>query len=163
MNENSQCFDMACGNLLRGASDLYACKGVLSMVNAHARVSQKLWNWKYLPLPILNEPIPLTTAANPPTQTMWNVQEIRHRKWLRQSPVRDRSGWAFDWHSCHPLRDNRGRTVSYPTAPSQIPARGITAPGSSKLLTLHPAAFMMVLREHAGCAVWLFQSTLSVP
>jgi len=30
---------------------------------------------------------------------------------------------------------NRGRTASYPTAPSQIPACGITAQGSSKLLT----------------------------
>ena len=30
---------------------------------------------------------------------------------------------------------NRGRTASYPTAPSQIPACGITAPGSSDLLT----------------------------
>jgi len=37
------------------------------------------------------------------------------------------------------LRDNRGRTAGYPTAPSQIPACGITAPGSSKLLALHPA------------------------
>jgi hypothetical protein len=34
---------------------------------------------------------------------------------------------------------NRGRTAGYPTAPSQIPACGITAPGSSKLLALHPA------------------------
>ena len=33
------------------------------------------------------------------------------------------------------LEDNRGRTASYPTAPSQIPACGITAQGSSKLLT----------------------------
>jgi len=31
--------------------------------------------------------------------------------------------------------NNRGRTASYPTAPSQIPACGITAQGSSKLLT----------------------------
>ncbi len=31
-------------------------------------------------------------------------------------------------------RFNRGRTASYPTAPSQIPASGITAPGSSGLL-----------------------------
>ena len=31
--------------------------------------------------------------------------------------------------------DNRGRTASYPTAPSQIPACGITAQGSSKLFT----------------------------
>jgi hypothetical protein len=30
---------------------------------------------------------------------------------------------------------NQGRTASYPTAPSQIPACGITAPGSSDLLT----------------------------
>jgi len=30
---------------------------------------------------------------------------------------------------------NQGRTASYPTAPSQIPACGITAPGSSNLLT----------------------------
>ena len=30
---------------------------------------------------------------------------------------------------------NRGRTASYPTAPSQIPACGITAQGSSKLFT----------------------------
>jgi hypothetical protein len=37
------------------------------------------------------------------------------------------------------LRDNRGRTAGYPTAPSQIPACGITAPGSSKPLALHPA------------------------
>ena len=34
---------------------------------------------------------------------------------------------------------NRGRTASYLTAPSQIPACGITAPGSSKLLALDPA------------------------
>src|SRR5664280_2126637 len=33
-------------------------------------------------------------------------------------------------------RLNRGRTASYPTAPSQIPACGITAQGSSKLLAL---------------------------
>jgi len=32
-----------------------------------------------------------------------------------------------------------GRTASYPTTPSQIPACGITAPGSSKLLALHAA------------------------
>jgi hypothetical protein len=32
-------------------------------------------------------------------------------------------------------RKNQGRTASYPTAPSQIPACGITAPGSSNLLT----------------------------
>ena len=32
---------------------------------------------------------------------------------------------------------DRGRTVSYPTAPSQIPACGTTAQGFSKLLTLH--------------------------
>jgi hypothetical protein len=30
---------------------------------------------------------------------------------------------------------NQGRTASYPTAPSQIPACGTTAPGSSNLLT----------------------------
>lgn len=35
---------------------------------------------------------------------------------------------------------DRGRTASYPTAPSQIPACGITAQGSSKLLTLHTAS-----------------------
>jgi hypothetical protein len=29
---------------------------------------------------------------------------------------------------------NRGRTAGYPTAPSQIPACGISAPGSSVLL-----------------------------
>ena len=34
---------------------------------------------------------------------------------------------------------HQGRTASYPTAPSQIPACGITAPGSSKLLALHTA------------------------
>jgi hypothetical protein len=33
------------------------------------------------------------------------------------------------------LRYDQGRTASYPTAPSQIPACGTTAPGSSNLLT----------------------------
>jgi hypothetical protein len=33
------------------------------------------------------------------------------------------------------FRKNQGRTVSYPAAPSQIPACGTTAPGSSNLLT----------------------------
>ena len=39
----------------------------------------------------------------------------------------------------------RGRTASYPTAPSQIPACGITAQGSSKLLASHTAFFFMPL------------------
>jgi len=34
----------------------------------------------------------------------------------------------------------QGRTASYPTAPSQIPACGILAPGFSKLLALHSVA-----------------------
>ena len=42
---------------------------------------------------------------------------------------------------------NRGRTASYPTAPSQIPACGITAPGSSKLLALHPALILRFLES----------------
>ena len=33
------------------------------------------------------------------------------------------------------MKKNQGRTVSYPAAPSQIPACGTTAPGSSNLLT----------------------------
>ena len=34
---------------------------------------------------------------------------------------------------------DRGRTASYPTAPSQTPACGITAPGSSELFAWVPA------------------------
>ena len=37
------------------------------------------------------------------------------------------------------MQNYRGRTISYLTAPSQIPACGITAPGSSELLASHLA------------------------
>ena len=40
---------------------------------------------------------------------------------------------------------DQGRTASYPTAPSQIPACGITAPGSSELLTSHIFAAQVFL------------------
>lgn len=40
---------------------------------------------------------------------------------------------------------DRGRTASYPTAPSRIPACGITAQGSSKLLALHTVLIILFL------------------
>ena len=54
----------------------------------------------------------------------WNVKHFY--AWYK----RDGGGRCYTY---------RGRTASYPTAPSQIPASGITAPGSSKLLALHTA------------------------
>ncbi len=42
---------------------------------------------------------------------------------------------------------HQGRTASYPTAPSQIPACGITAPGSSERLASHESD-TVVLRNH---------------
>jgi hypothetical protein len=48
-------------------------------------------------------------------------------EWLEQMRQLDATGKKLD----------RGRAASYPTAPSQIPACEITAPGSSKLLALH--------------------------
>ncbi|MBF8278382.1 MAG: hypothetical protein HW390_3455, partial [Candidatus Brocadiaceae bacterium] len=57
---------------------------------------------------------------------------------------------------------DQGRTASYPTAPSQIPACGITAPGFSKLLALHMRNGSLIPRKHEVCVVWLFQSNLQV-
>jgi len=46
---------------------------------------------------------------------------------------------------------NQGRTASYPTAPSQIPACGITAPGSSNLFTY--ALTSVIQRVSTACPV----------
>ncbi|MDD5322750.1 MAG: hypothetical protein PHD43_19490, partial [Methylococcales bacterium] len=41
----------------------------------------------------------------------------------------------------------QGRTASYPTAPSQVPACGIIAPGFSKPLALHAHNDFLIPRE----------------
>ena len=66
---------------------------------------------------------------------------INHIEWTELDSQLLEAGASSRKHikDLRPLRDNRGRTAGYPTAPSQIPACGITAPGSSKLLALHPA------------------------
>ena len=55
-------------------------------------------------------------------ENSWAVQGTRCCSQLRSLPL------------CH-----RGRTASCPTAPSQIPACGTTAPGFSKSFALHTA------------------------
>ncbi len=48
--------------------------------------------------------------------------------------------------------NNHGRTASYPTTPVQIPACGITAPGSSELLASH-LFNTEILRNHGKSVV----------
>jgi hypothetical protein len=48
---------------------------------------------------------------------------------------------------------HQGRTASYPTAPSQIPACGTPAPGFSKLLASHPVFCLEVMTN-----AWFRQS-----
>ncbi|HKJ32814.1 MAG TPA: hypothetical protein VKA34_13350 [Balneolales bacterium] len=51
-------------------------------------------------------------------------------------------------------KKNQGRTASYPTAPSQIPACGTTAPGSSNLLTY---ALTSVIQRVSAAYLGTFQ------
>ena len=47
-------------------------------------------------------------------------------------------------------QENQGRTVSCPATPSQIPACGATAPGSSNLLTY---ALTTVIQRVSACPI----------
>ena len=51
------------------------------------------------------------------------------------------------WH-------NQGRTASCPTAPSQIPACGITALGFSELLASHTVFFLLEAMTYMGFDEW---------
>ncbi len=66
---------------------------------------------------------------------IWSVVQWlgkSHRMVIRLPfPAQDLRGMIF---CLYILYSKRGRTAGYPTAPSQIPASGITAPDSSELL-----------------------------
>ena len=49
---------------------------------------------------------------------------------------------------------NQGRTASCPTAPSQIPACGITALGFSELLASHTVFFLLEAMTYMGFDEW---------
>ena len=58
-----------------------------------------------------------------------------------------------------PFSSHRGRTASYPTAPAQIPACGITAPGSSEIL----ASEIRQARQKLPAAQTAIRSVVSLP